>query len=120
MNEQNNYCAVQGRYPKCYLCTQYQGALSCNLICNGESAFETLESVTVTNTNETITILATDPLFVPISENQLEPIPEPDLSQTIEGKVNEVKAELAKLGEILLEELQQLKQFIFEKLEIKE
>lgn len=117
MRDKENYFAVQGRYPNCYQCKKYSGALNCNVICNGESAFEPFELRTVTNATETITILATDPLFVPISENQIEPLPEPDLSQTIEGKVNEVKAELAKLGEILLEELQRLKQFIFEKWE---
>jgi hypothetical protein len=67
------------------------------------------------NATDSITISTTDPLFVPISENQIEPFPEPDLSQTIEAKVAEFKGELVELGEILLQEIESLKQAIFEK-----
>ena len=120
MRDKTNYISVQGRFPNCYLCNKYSSVLNCNAVCNGESAFEPLEYITTTNGTETITISATDPLFVPISDNQIEPFPEPDLSQTIDAKVAEFKVELAKLGEILLQEIQSLKQAIFEKWEEKE
>jgi len=52
MSEINNYFAVQTRFPNCYLCRKYSSAFNCHIKCLNESAFEPLESVTVTNATE--------------------------------------------------------------------